>query len=184
MTPNTIWQRWNWDSTYPAPAKLNLFLHVTGRRADGYHLLQTAFRFIDYNDRISFSPRSDNAIVLTHPLPGVPAESDLTVRAARLLQIETGCNKGVNITVEKYLPMGGGLGGGGAVERADDIVARLGQQFGADPLPAVAGVHAHLEGSVALVAQDEPERIGAAPHEEEVGLPDAVDPERSGLVDG
>ena len=67
MTPNTIWQRWNWDSTYPAPAKLNLFLHVTGRRADGYHLLQTAFRFIDYNDRISFSPRSDNAIVLTHP---------------------------------------------------------------------------------------------------------------------
>ena len=112
MTPNTIWQRWNWDSTYPAPAKLNLFLHVTGRRADGYHLLQTAFRFIDYNDRISFSPRSDNAIVLTHPLPGVPAESDLTVRAARLLQIETGCNKGVNITVEKYLPMGGGLGGG------------------------------------------------------------------------
>ena len=116
MTLNVTWQRWNWDSAYAAPAKLNLFLHVTGRRADGYHLLQTAFRFIDYSDRISFSPRSDNAIVLTHPLLGVPAESDLTVRAARLLQIETGCNKGVNITVEKYLPMGGGLGIDGVLD--------------------------------------------------------------------
>ena len=86
MNHDAIWQRWNWESHYPAPAKLNLFLHVTGRRADGYHLLQTAFRFIDYADRISFSPRSDNAIVLTNPLPGVPPESDLTVRAARLLQ--------------------------------------------------------------------------------------------------
>ena len=112
MTLNATWQRWNWDSTYPAPAKLNLFLHVTGRRTDGYHLLQTAFRFIDYSDRISFSPRSDNAIVLTHPLAGVPPESDLTVRAARLLQAETGCQKGADITVEKRLPMGGGLVGG------------------------------------------------------------------------
>ena len=112
MSHHAIWQRWNWESVYPAPAKLNLFLHVTGRRADGYHLLQTAFRFIDYADRISFSPRNDNAIVLANPLPGVPPESDLTVRAARLLQAESGSSQGVTITVEKRLPMGGGLGGG------------------------------------------------------------------------
>jgi len=95
-----------------APAKLNLFLHVLGRRADGYHLLQTLFRFIDYSDKLCFVPRADSEITLRNPLPGVPPESDLTVRAARLLQTETGCRKGVEISLEKRLPMGGGLGGG------------------------------------------------------------------------
>lgn len=104
--------RWGWDSVYPAPAKLNLFLHVVGRRADGYHLLQTLFRFIDHGDSLRFLPRDDGALVLTNPLPGVPPESDLTVRAARLLQAESGCRKGVEIGIEKRLPMGGGLGGG------------------------------------------------------------------------
>lgn len=103
---------WNWQSVYPAPAKLNLFLHVVGRRADAYHLLQTLFRFIDYSDSLCFAPRDDGAITLRSPLPGVPPESDLTVRAARLLQAETGCRKGVEISLEKRLPMGGGLGGG------------------------------------------------------------------------
>ncbi len=103
---------WDWASVYPAPAKLNLFLHVVGRRADGYHLLQTLFRLIDYGDRLFFSPRDDGAVVLSNLLPGVPPESDLTVRAARLLQAETGCRKGVEISIEKRLPMGGGLGGG------------------------------------------------------------------------
>ncbi|MFZ4538027.1 4-(cytidine 5'-diphospho)-2-C-methyl-D-erythritol kinase [Propionivibrio sp.] len=103
---------WNWQSVYPAPAKLNLFLHVTGRRADGYHLLQTLFRFVDHGDRLHFSPRDDGAVVLTNPLPGVPVESDLTVRAAHLLQAASGCRKGVEISVEKRLPLGGGLGGG------------------------------------------------------------------------
>ena len=103
---------WNWTSVYPAPAKLNLFLHVVGRRADGYHLLQTLFRFIDYGDSLHFSPRDDGAVLLTNPLSGVPPESDLTVRAARRLQAETGCRKGVEISIEKRLPMGGGLGGG------------------------------------------------------------------------
>ncbi|MEI7614113.1 MAG: 4-(cytidine 5'-diphospho)-2-C-methyl-D-erythritol kinase [Betaproteobacteria bacterium] len=103
---------WNWHSVYPAPAKLNLFLHVVGRRADGYHLLQTVFRFVDHGDRLCFSPRTDAEIVLATPLPGVPPESDLTVRAARLLQAETGCHQGVDISLEKHLPMGGGLGGG------------------------------------------------------------------------
>jgi 4-diphosphocytidyl-2-C-methyl-D-erythritol kinase len=103
---------WNWQSVYPAPAKLNLFLHVVGRRADGYHLLQTLFRFVDHGDSLRFVARDDERITLSNPLPGVAPESDLTVRAARLLQETTGCRKGVEIGVEKRLPMGGGLGGG------------------------------------------------------------------------
>jgi 4-diphosphocytidyl-2-C-methyl-D-erythritol kinase len=103
---------WGWASRWPAPAKLNLFLHVVGCRADGYHLLQTLFRFVDHGDVLQFSPRGDAEVVLATPLPGVPPEADLTVRAARLLQNETGCRQGVTIALEKYLPMGGGLGGG------------------------------------------------------------------------
>jgi 4-diphosphocytidyl-2-C-methyl-D-erythritol kinase len=103
---------WNWHSVYPAPAKLNLFLHVTGRRADGYHLLQTVFRFLDHGDSLRFAPRADGKVTLAQPLPGVSPESDLTLRAARLLQAETGCRQGVEISLTKRLPMGGGLGGG------------------------------------------------------------------------
>lgn len=103
---------WNWDSHWPAPAKLNLFLHVVGRRPDGYHLLQTVFRFIDRADRLHFMPRDDGEIHLATPIPGVPADSDLTVRAARLLQQTTHCRQGVSIHLDKQLPMGGGLGGG------------------------------------------------------------------------
>lgn len=103
---------WDWDSSWPAPAKLNLFLHVVGRRADGYHLLQTVFCFIDLADQLRFEARRDDRIVLATPTPGVAPESDLTVRAARLLQAVTGCRQGVTIHLEKNLPMGGGLGGG------------------------------------------------------------------------
>src|SRR5574343_1501155 len=103
---------WNWHSDWPAPAKLNLFLHVVGRRPDGYHLLQTVFRFIDRADSLRFEPRDDGDIVLATPIPGVPADSDLTVRAARLLQQATGCRQGATIHLDKQLPMGGGLGGG------------------------------------------------------------------------
>ena len=104
--------QWNWQSAWPAPAKLNLFLHVVGRRADGYHLLQTVFRFIDRADQLKFSPRDDSRIVLATPIPGVAPNTDLTVRAARLLQETTGCTQGVTIQLTKNLPMGGGLGGG------------------------------------------------------------------------
>lgn len=104
--------QWNWESTWPAPAKLNLFLHVVGRRADGYHLLQTVFRFIDRADQLRFSQREDSEIVLATPIPGIAPETDLTVRAARLLQESTGCRQGATIHLEKNLPMGGGLGGG------------------------------------------------------------------------
>lgn len=109
---NKHFPAWDWESRYLAPAKLNLFLHVVGRRDDGYHELQTVFTFIDYADTLSFKPRQDGKIHLENPLPGVPVETDLTVRAARLLQQESGTSKGVEISLEKHLPMGGGLGGG------------------------------------------------------------------------
>ena len=96
----------------PAPAKLNLFLHVTGRRDDGYHLLQTAFQLIDRCDTLHFEVRTDNVIRRTSELVGVPHDSDLIVRAARQLQQATGCMLGADIAIEKRLPMGGGLGGG------------------------------------------------------------------------
>ena len=95
-----------------APAKLNLFLHVVGRRADGYHLLQTAFRLLDWGDTLRFTPRQDGRIVRLTDVPGVPAEADLVVRAAMRLQAESGCTLGVEIEIGKCLPMGGGLGGG------------------------------------------------------------------------
>jgi 4-diphosphocytidyl-2-C-methyl-D-erythritol kinase len=97
---------------YPAPAKLNLFLHVVGRREDGYHLLQTAFTFIDRCDYLSFSPRHDGKIRRADGPINIAADNDLCVRAARLLQQKTGCAAGVSISLEKHLPFGAGLGGG------------------------------------------------------------------------
>ncbi|RFP10147.1 MULTISPECIES: 4-(cytidine 5'-diphospho)-2-C-methyl-D-erythritol kinase [unclassified Duganella] len=101
----------------PAPAKLNLFLHVNGRRADGYHLLQTVFQLIDHGDTLHFELRGDHEIRRVTDLPGVPEDSDLIIRAARLLQAEvlrrTGAlPAGADIAIDKILPMGGGLGGG------------------------------------------------------------------------
>lgn len=96
----------------PAPAKLNLFLHIVGRRPNGYHELQTVFQLIDWADTLHFARRDDGRIVHTNPLPGVPPETDLTVRAARLLQQHCGVGFGVEIAIEKRLPAGGGIGGG------------------------------------------------------------------------
>ncbi len=146
--------------TCPAPAKLNLFLHVTGRRADGYHLLQTVFRFIDFADTLHFSLRTDAEVRHLNPLPGVLAENDLTVRAARLLQAETGCRLGVDIRIDKRLPMGGGLGGGSS-DAATTLIAlnrlwqlglgrerlqQLGLSLGADVPVFVFGRNAFAEG--------------------------------------
>lgn len=108
--------------SWPAPAKLNLFLHITDRRADGFHLLQTVFQFLDYADDLYFTVRTDGAVRRLSELPGVAAEADLVVRAARLLQAETGCRLGADIRVEKRLPMGGGLGGGSS-DAATTLVA-------------------------------------------------------------
>jgi 4-diphosphocytidyl-2-C-methyl-D-erythritol kinase len=131
---------------YPAPAKLNLFLHVVGRRADGYHLLQTVFTLIDRADRIRLRVRNDGEVVRVSDLPGVPAEKDLVVRAARLLQEASGTELGAEIELEKVIPMGGGLGGGSSdaatvllvLDRlwktgfGPEALAELGSALGAD----------------------------------------------------
>jgi 4-diphosphocytidyl-2-C-methyl-D-erythritol kinase len=93
-------------------AKLNLFLHVTGQRDDGYHLLQTLFQLLDYGDTLNFSIRDDNKVTLSPELPSVAFEDNLIIKAVRLLQRHTNSNQGADITLTKHLPMGGGLGGG------------------------------------------------------------------------
>jgi 4-diphosphocytidyl-2-C-methyl-D-erythritol kinase len=113
---------------YPAPAKLNLSLKVLGRRADGYHLLETVFRFIDYADTIEIAVRADGQIVLENPIPGVEPEQDLTVRAARLLQQQSGAKQGASLRVTKRIPMGGGLGGGSS--DAATVLIALNQLWG------------------------------------------------------
>ena len=144
----------------PAPAKLNLFLHVTGRRADGYHLLETVFELIDLCDTLHFQRLDDGRIERRHPLAGVPPEDDLTVRAARLLAAEAGCGLGVRIDVDKRIPMGGGLGGGSsdaattllALNRLWNLnwpaarLAELGLRLGADVPVFVHGRTAYATG--------------------------------------
>ena len=119
-----------WEGAFPAPAKLNLFLHVIGRRPDGYHLLQSVFRLIGRGDTLRFSPRGDGTVLRARPLPGVPEEHDLCVRAARLLQEASGCRQGVEIMLEKRLPMGGGLGGGSS--DAATVLLALNRLWGLD----------------------------------------------------
>jgi 4-diphosphocytidyl-2-C-methyl-D-erythritol kinase len=112
----------DWDRIWPAPAKINLFLHVVGRRPDGYHLLQTVFRFIDCADGLRFAPRADGRIVRADPLPGVAPETDLAVRAALALRDACAGDMGVTIHLDKRLPMGGGLGGGSS-DAATTLIA-------------------------------------------------------------
>lgn len=144
----------------PAPAKLNLFLHVVGRRPDGYHLLQTVFQFIDLCDWLDFEPRGDRRIVRIDPIPGLDPERDITVRAARLLQARTGVSAGVAIRIDKRIPLGGGLGGGSsnaattlwALNRlwglglGVDVLAGFGLELGADVPVFVRGQAAWAEG--------------------------------------
>jgi 4-diphosphocytidyl-2-C-methyl-D-erythritol kinase len=117
-------------TTWPAPAKLNLFLHVVGRRADGYHLLQTVFQFLDYGDELRFEVTPDSRIGRAAELPGIPEEADLTVRAARLLQEATGSRRGAVIHLRKRIPAGGGLGGGSS-DAATTLIA-LNRLWGLD----------------------------------------------------
>jgi len=152
MNPTTL--------TCPAPAKLNLFLHIVGRRDDGYHLLQTLFRFIDFSDTLHFTLREDGTIRRLNEIAGVPQEQDLCVRAALLLQQECCCPLGVDIAVEKRIPMGGGLGGGSsdaattllALNRLWDLglprerLMQIGLSLGADVPVFVFGENAFAEG--------------------------------------
>lgn len=100
-----------WLYTWPAPAKLNLMLRIVGKREDGYHLLQTVFQFVELSDWIRFEYEPSGQVLLKKEIPGVAAQSDLTVRAANILKKYTGCSAGVIIDVEKNIPMGGGLVG-------------------------------------------------------------------------
>ena len=119
-------QSFAWNTEWPAPAKLNLFLHIVGRRADGYHLLQTVFRFIDYGDSLRFAPRSDGKIVLATPLEKLADADNLAVRAALALQSASGATRGATrgatIHLTKRLPLGGGLGGGSS-DAATTLIA-------------------------------------------------------------
>lgn len=110
------------DLVWPAPGKVNLFLHITGRRPDGYHLLQTAFQFLSYGDELRFTLRDDGIIERVTPTTGVAHDDDLTVRAARALKPQVGPSQGVSIHLDKKLPMGGGLGGGSS-DAATTLVA-------------------------------------------------------------
>lgn len=111
------------SSAWPAPAKLNLFLHITGQRPDdGYHLLQTVFQFIELADEIDFTVLASDTVQRSSSMPGVDADNDLVVRAARCLKEKTGCKLGVDINVNKIIPAGGGLGGGSS-DAATTLVA-------------------------------------------------------------
>jgi len=148
------------SGVWPAPAKLNLFLHITGRRPDGYHELQTVFQFLDYGDDIRVTPRDDGVIHRIRGLAAIPEATDLAVRAARLLQQICGTGLGADIEVDKRIPLGGGLGGGSsdaattlvALNRLWDCgldveaLARLGRELGADVPVFVRGQAAWAEG--------------------------------------
>lgn len=144
----------------PSPAKLNLFLHVTGRRPDGYHDLQTVFQLLDHGDTLEFEATATPAITVAPSLPGVPDQDNLVVRAARLLQDATGCRRGARIALHKRLPLGGGIGGGSSnaattllaldrlwqLDLGPDRLAALGLQLGADVPVFVRGRSAWAEG--------------------------------------
>ena len=145
---------------WPAPAKLNLFLHVVGRRADGYHELQTVFQFLDYGDTLHFTARPDGVLHRVSRVAGVPDSQDLCLRAAAALKQRTGCTLGCDIHLDKRIPLGGGLGGGSsdaattlvalnrlwALGLSDDELAAIGVTLGADVPVFIRGTAAWAEG--------------------------------------
>ncbi|AEJ11355.1 4-(cytidine 5'-diphospho)-2-C-methyl-D-erythritol kinase [Pseudomonas plecoglossicida] len=146
--------------TLPAPAKLNLWLHIIGRRADGYHELETVFQFLDHGDELSFAVRDDGVIRLHTEIEAVPHDSNLIVRAARKLQEQSGTTLGADIWLTKVLPMGGGIGGGSSdaattllalahlwqLDWDEDRLAALGLSLGADVPVFVRGHAAFAQG--------------------------------------
>ncbi|CAI8774908.1 4-diphosphocytidyl-2-C-methyl-D-erythritol kinase [Pseudomonas syringae pv. tomato] len=155
----------------PAPAKLNLMLHILGRRPDGYHELQTLFQFLDYGDELGFALRKDGVIRLQTDVPGVAHDSNLIVKAARALQKQSGCTLGMDIWLEKRLPMGGGIGGGSSDAATtllglnhlwqlgwdEDRLAQLGLTLGADVPVFVRGHAAFAEGVGEILTPVDPE---------------------------
>jgi len=157
--------------TLPAPAKLNLMLHILGRRPDGYHELQTIFQFLDYGDELSFALREDGEVCLQTPVADVPHDSNLIVKAARALKERSGCELGVDIWLKKVLPMGGGIGGGSSDAATtllglnhlwqlgwdEDRLAALGLKLGADVPVFVRGHAAFAEGVGEILTPVTPE---------------------------
>lgn len=151
---------------WPSPAKLNLFLYITGQRPDGYHTLQTLFQFLDYGDTLTIEPRTDGQLRLLTPVDGVPNEENLIIRAARLLMKTAAQSQrlpegsGADISIDKRLPMGGGLGGGSSnaatilvalnhlwqCHLSEDELATIGLTLGADVPVFVRGHAAFAEG--------------------------------------
>lgn len=145
---------------YTAPAKINLFLHIVGRRPDGYHLLQSVFRLIDLQDTIYIRIREDGEIHRASEHPDVPEAQDLTIRAAHLLKTHANCSLGTDIAIEKRIPMGGGLGGGSSdaatvlialnylwkLNLSRKVLMELGLQLGADVPFFIFGKNAWVEG--------------------------------------
>jgi 4-diphosphocytidyl-2-C-methyl-D-erythritol kinase len=146
--------------TLPSPAKLNLFLHITGQRPNGYHELQTIFQFIDICDELTLTPNDTGDIIIEPAIEGVALEDNLIYKAAKIIQKETGCSQGAHIQLKKILPMGGGLGGGSS-NAATALVglnhiwqtglsinrlAELGLELGADVPVFVRGEAAWAEG--------------------------------------
>ncbi|MEO7014360.1 MAG: 4-(cytidine 5'-diphospho)-2-C-methyl-D-erythritol kinase [Dokdonella sp.] len=160
-------------SSWPAPAKLNLFLHITGRRSDGYHTLQTLFQLLDWGDTVHCRLRADGLIRRLGGHPDVAEADDLVVRAATLLKLATGSPDGVDLRIDKRIPVGGGMGGGSS-DAASTLVAlnqlwncglslvtlaRLGLELGADVPVFIHGRSAFAEGiGEQLVPIEVPER--------------------------
>lgn len=157
--------------TLPAPAKLNLMLHILGRRPDGYHELQTIFQFLDYGDELSFALREDGDVRLQTDIADVPHDSNLIVKAARALKEQSGSPLGVDIWLNKVLPMGGGIGGGSSDAATtllglnhlwqlgwdEDRLAALGLKLGADVPVFVRGRAAFAEGVGEILTPVNPE---------------------------
>lgn len=147
-------------NSWPAPAKLNLFLHILGRRPDGYHTLQTMFQLLEFGDELDFKVTQDGYIKLQRDYNDIPAEDDLVFRAARMLQVRSGNSLGATITVRKHIPVGSGLGGGSSdaattlialnqlwgCGRSLESLAEIGLPLGADVPVFIAGHSAWAEG--------------------------------------
>ncbi len=156
---------------WPSPAKLNLFLYITGRRANGYHELQTIFQFLDHGDDLTITATDSGDITLTPEIPGVELEENLIWRAAVALQQFTGCQFGADIQLNKILPMGGGIGGGSSnaatvlvalnylwqTDCSEDQLAEIGLKLGADVPVFVRGHAAFAEGVGEEISKVEPE---------------------------
>lgn len=180
---DTGWEQGRWSCGWPAPAKLNLFLHITGRRADGYHTLQTLFQFLDHGDSLAFRRRADGAVRRVGGMASVAPGDDLAIRAALALQAATGVEAGADICITKQLPAGSGLGGGSS-DAATALVAldrlwgtglsatelgRIGLALGADVPVFVHGRAAWAEGvgeELAPVEPREPWYLVIVPHVE------------------